>query len=160
MKDDDELVAVAEAQSRGMKEALARVEVGDLSSDEKGSGARRNAGKVAFSLIPLHLMSGVARVLMSGIVKYKEWNWAKGMAWSVCYDCAQRHMMKFWYAREELDKETMEHHLDHAICNLLFIKHYLAYYPEGDDRPPEGFFDVDDIEKLFDEQAFRERVGL
>lgn len=136
------------------------VAVGDLNSNEKGTGARKNGGKVMFSLIPMHLLAGVGRVLMGGIYKYKEWNWAKGMKWSVCFDCAMRHMFKFWYAREENDRETMEHHLDHAICNLLFLKHYLTYYPDGDDRPPEGMFTTEDIDALFDADDFCKRNKL
>lgn len=141
-------------------ENMSDVVVGDLNSDAKGSGARKNGGKAMFSLIPLHLMAGVARVLNGGIYKYKEWNWAKGMAWSVCFDCALRHLFKFWYVREELDKETLEHHLDHAICNILFLKHYLTYYQEGDDRPPEGMFTTEDIDKLFDADDFCKRNQL
>ena len=137
--------------------ANAPVAVGDLQSTAKGTGARKNGGKVMFSQVPMHLMAGVARVLQGGMIKYKPFNWAKGMAWSVCFDCAQRHLQKFWYAREELDQESMEHHLDHAMCNLLFLKHYLSYYPEGDDRPPEGLFTTEDIDKLFDADDYCKR---
>ena len=133
---------------------------GDLNSDAKGSGARKNAGKAMFSLVPMHLLAGVARVLNGGLFKYAEWNWAAGMVWSACFNCAMRHMFKFYYAREELDTETQEHHLDHAICNLLFLKHYLTYYPDGDDRPPSGLFTTDDIEQLFNADAYCKRNGL
>jgi hypothetical protein len=59
------------------------VATGDLQSTAKGSGARKNGGKVMFHQIPLHLMGGVARVLMGGMEKYAPLNWAKGMDWSV-----------------------------------------------------------------------------
>ena len=137
-----------------------KVAIGDLDSDEKGTGARKNGGKVMFSQVPMHLLAGVARVLQGGMLKYKPFNWAKGMSWSVCYDCTMRHMYKFWYAREELDQESMEHHLDHAICNLLFLKHYLSYYPDGDDRPPEELFTTEDIDKLFDADAYCKRNNI
>lgn len=135
--------------------------IGDLNSDEKGSGARKNAGKTMFSQVPMHLLAGVARVLQGGMIKYKPFNWAKGMDWSNCFDCTMRHMFKFWYAREELDQESREHHLDHALCNLLFLKHYLTYYPEGDDRPPEGLFTTADIDAMFDAKEYckRNKVG-
>lgn len=139
------------------------VAVGDLNSTEKGTGARKSGGKVKFSLIPMHLLGGVARVLMAGIIKYTHWNWAKGMPWSECFDCTQRHLNKFWYLREELDEETLEHHIDHAICNLLFLRHYAIAYKEGDDRPPSyaGFADEFDWAfQPFDEADFRERNGL
>ena len=37
-------------------------QVGDVNSDEKGSGARYNAGKPELDLIPLHVWIGFARV--------------------------------------------------------------------------------------------------
>jgi len=138
-----------------------KVNVGDLTSDEKGSGARRKNGKIMFHQLPRHLLAGVARVMMGGMQKYKPLNWAKGMPWSVAFDCTMRHMFKWWWARDELDKESMEHHIDHAICNLLFLKHYLTYYPDGDDRPPEGMFTTDDIDQLFNAEDYckRNKVG-
>ena len=134
---------------------------GDLNSDEKGTGARKNAGKAMFDLVPLHLLGGVARVLSGGKIKYKEWNWAKGMDWSHSFNCTMRHTFKWWYVREDLDEESGEHHLDHAITNLLFLKHYLKYFPEGDDRPPVGLFTKEDIDQLFDADAYckRNKVG-
>ncbi len=138
------------------------VATGDLASIEKGSGARRNGGKVEFSLIPLHLMAGVARVLMFGKMKYKEWNWAKGIGYSCTFDCALRHLTKWFYCREECDPETGEHHLDHAIANLLFLRHYSLTHPAGDDRPPTytDFHEwLGDINTPFDIEAAKERSG-
>jgi len=112
------------------------VAVGDLDSEEKGTGARKSSGKVAFSLVPLHLLAGVARVLMFGAKKYKAYNWSKGMAFSECFNCTCRHLFKWWYLREDFDDETGEHHLDHVMCNILFLRHYTLEYKEGDDRPP------------------------
>jgi hypothetical protein len=113
-----------------------------------------------FHQVPLHLLAGACRVMMGGMQKYKPLNWAKGMLWSICFDCTMRHMFKWWYAREELDQESMEHHIDHAICNMLFLKHYLDYYPEGDNRPPEGLFTTRDIDKLFDADDYCKRNNI
>ena len=145
-----------------MKKNADSVATGDLASIEKGSGARRNGGKVEFSLIPLNLLAGVARVLMFGKMKYKEWNWAKGISYSGTFDCALRHLTKWYYCREEFDPETGEHHLDHAICNLLFLRHYSLTHPDGDDRPPEytDFHQwLEDINTPFDIEAAKERSG-
>lgn len=109
---------------------------GDINSTARGSGARANKGKISLSLIPLHLLAGTARVFMYGKLKYAEWNWAKGMQWSIVMDCLLRHIFKWWYMGEEFDEESEEHHLDHAICNLLMLRHYITSYKEGDDRPP------------------------
>jgi len=140
-----------------------KVAVGDLSSEARGSGARKNGGKVSLTQVPMHLLDGVARVLMGGALKYAAFNWSKGMAWSVCMDCTFRHLFKFWYMREEIDEEMGEHHIDLAICNLLFLKHYLKTYKAGDDRPPAftGFSEsLPDFNTPFDEDSYRERNGL
>jgi len=133
---------------------------GDINSEAMGSGARANLGKISLSLVPLHLFAGAARIFMGGRLKYKKWNWAKGMKWSTCFDCLLRHLFKWFYCREELDDESGEHHLDHAIANLLMLRHYHLTYQDGDDRPPihTGFADaLEDFNTCFDETAYLER---
>lgn len=137
-----------------------KMAVGDLQSNEKGSGARANTGKVSFTLVPLQLLAGVARIFMGGSMKYAPFNWSKGMNWSICMDCLFRHLFKWWYCNEEIDPESGEHHIDHAICNLLMLKHYLKTYTDGDDRPPmfTHFHDwFDDVNKPFDVESYLER---
>ena len=107
--------------------------VGDLESSQRGSGARANSGKAQLHQIPLFALDGVAQVLMYGEKKYKKGNWAKGMAWSIPFDCALRHLSA-WQAGEELDAESGQPHLDHALANLIFLSAYRKLYPEGDDR--------------------------
>lgn len=139
-----------------------KTNVGDVNSEERGSGARDNKGKVSFSIVPLHLLAGVARVLMGGQLKYAKWNWTKGMAWSVCYDCLMRHLFKWWFLGEARDDESGELHIDHAICNLLFLRHYYSTYKAGDDRPNNGvtrFSDNKfDFNLQFNEEEYLERM--
>jgi hypothetical protein len=134
--------------------------VGDINSKAKGSGARANSGKISFAITPLPLLAGCARVWMSGLLKYAPWNWAKGMKWSVPFDCLCRHLFKWWYLGEDIDAESGEHHLDLVFCNLFMLKHYTKTYTEGDDRPP-GYADftewLEDFNTPFDEAAFLER---
>ena len=134
--------------------------VGDINSNERGTGARANKGKVSLCLIPWHLFAGAARVFMGGKLKYKEWNWASGMAWSACADCFLRHFIKWWFCKEDIDPESGEHHLDHMLANLLMLKHYTLTYKEGDDRPPvfTNFAEwLDDLNLPFDEEAYLNR---
>lgn len=172
-----------------MTTAFPDVAVGDLNSDARGTGARRNGGKAPVELLPLRqtaqlildgdgsdlrmalaslgqfqarmagedrakltyaihrlcdashtsladMLYEVARVLDYGRVKYSEWNWAKGMPWSVCIASATRHMLEMIEDCGGLDPETGFSHAAHAVCNLLFLLAYLDIYPEGDDRPP------------------------
>ena len=109
---------------------------GDINSEERGTCARANGGKVQFSLFPMHLLAGACRVFMHGAIKYAAWNWTKGGRWSTAFDCMMRHMLKWWFCGEDFDAESGQHHLDHALCNLMFLIHYKDTYAAGDDRPP------------------------
>lgn len=133
---------------------------GDIKSDAKGSGARANKGKIDLTLVPMLLLGGVTRVFMGGCLKYADWNWAKGMAWGSAMACTLRHLFKWWYLREDIDPESGEHHLDHALANIFMMKHYTRAYPEGDNRPPtSALFEVwmEDFCQTFDEEAYFRR---
>lgn len=108
--------------------------VGDINSQEIGSGARFNDGKVDLSLIPLVTLEDEARVWEYGKRKYAAWNWAKGMAWSIPLACCLRHLLK-WQMGEENDPESGLPHLAHAMCNLRMLTLYSKTFKEGDDRP-------------------------
>lgn len=110
--------------------------VGDVNSNERGSGARYNGGKPDYSLIPLSTLEDEARVWMHGEAKYKRFNWMKGMAWSIPLACALRHLAA-WQRGEDIDPESGQTHLAHAMCNLRMLTLYTKTYPEGDDRPKE-----------------------
>lgn len=177
-----------------MAEQFEPVAVGDLDSDEKGTGARRNGSKPAVELIPLRLIRGAlpiptpggsdapswalqylghfqerqkaevlqriyealgeagwaecAQVFDYGRNKYKAWNWAKGMPWSVPIGCAARHLLAMMgvagFAQqpgvpEELDPESGLPHRGHVFCNIVMLQTYVQSYPEGDDRAPLGY---------------------
>ena len=119
---------------RNAKKQLTRSESTHTEEPKQELALRYNTGKPDYSLIPLHLLEGAVRVMASGAEKYSAWNWAKGMPWSTPYACAMRHIAA-WYKGETNDSETGENHIDHAICNLLMLKHFADSYKEGDDRP-------------------------
>lgn len=112
--------------------------VGDVNSNEVGSGARDNGGKPDFSLLPLHLMEPVARVWELGAKKYAAWNWAKGMSWSVPIACMIRHIAAYMRG-ETIDPESGQSHMAHVICNAMMLLHFEEFYTEGDDRPAKWF---------------------
>jgi hypothetical protein len=107
--------------------------LGDVNSNEPGSGARFNAGKPTFELVPLIAFEDCARVFDYGRKKYAEWNWAKGMPWSAPLGCLLRHMSA-WQAGENNDAESGLPHLAHAMANLVMLSTYARTYPQGDDR--------------------------
>lgn len=108
--------------------------IGDVNSQERGSGARFNDGKPDLSLIPMCTLEDEARVWEYGKRKYAAWNWAKGMSWSVPFACLMRHMAA-WQRGEEIDPESGLPHLAHAACNLRMLTLYAKTFPQGDDRP-------------------------
>lgn len=157
--------------------------VGDVTSTERGSGARFNSGKPPMELVPLRALADsyrgpfvtedrlgmiaaldalgrfqagggaeclrdafqslgdgwadCAEVFDYGRKKYAEWNWAKGMAWSIPIACAARHL-KAMLDGEILDPESKKRHRGHVFCNLCMLHTFLHTYPEGDDRPTKG----------------------
>ena len=171
------------------------VAVGDLDSDAKGSGARRNSGKPEVDLIPVRfwleafqrsvklnreelelpsdrllgrlmtcvqalaefqegaarsdeMMASVpiewyldaSRVLEYGKHKYAAWNWLKGMPWSVPVGCALRHAYAIIVGGELTDEESGQTHIGHFVCNLIMLRAFDQWYPEGNDFPAEKYF--------------------
>lgn len=75
-----------------------------------------------------------AHVFDYGKRKYAEWNWAKGMAWSIPLACAARHLMQMING-EENDAESGLPHRGHVFCNIVMLLTFIRTFPEGDDRP-------------------------
>lgn len=76
-----------------------------------------------------------AQVFAYGAKKYSEWNWAKGMKWSVPMACYLRHMLLA--DPVESDEESGISHRGHAVCNLIMLAHFLHLCGDMDDRPVE-----------------------
>ena len=68
-----------------------------------------------------------------GRKKYSEWNWAKGMAWSIPLGCAARHLISMING-EEVDPESGCTHRGHVYCNLVMLQVFHRTFPDGDDR--------------------------
>lgn len=127
---------VTREEEAAWERLAARAKVGDVNSNARGSGARYNQGKADLSLIPLPTLEDEARVWMYGEAKYKRFNWMKGMNWSIPMACALRHLAA-WQSGEDMDPESGQPHLAHAMCNLRMLTLYAHTFPEGDDRPKE-----------------------
>lgn len=78
-----------------------------------------------------------AQVFDYGRRKYKAWNWAKGMDWSVPLACAARHLLAM-IRGEECDPESGLPHRGHVFCNVVMLLTFAATFAEGDDRAPAG----------------------
>jgi hypothetical protein len=90
--------------------------------DGKDKGRKDDSGKLQWSLIPFSALEGTVRVLQEGAKKYTVDNWKHVPDGINRYrNALMRHMFAY-LGGEEADKETGESHLDHAMCNLLFLR--------------------------------------
>jgi hypothetical protein len=99
------------------------------------SGSLRfNTGKPQCRELDPSFIIGMGAVLTKSREKYDEFNWQRPTKLSTPYDSAMRHIMAFQQG-EELDKETLQHHLLHAAVNLMFMHYHITNNPEQcDDR--------------------------
>jgi hypothetical protein len=109
----------------------------DSRKAELEEGTKFDENKPAMDLLPPEVLESVASVLTYGAKKYEPHNWMKGILYSRVYAAAQRHMNAFW-AGEASDEESGHHHLDHALCCLMFLRYYerhsAVHYAAYDDR--------------------------
>jgi len=89
--------------------------------ERKRLGLKFDQGKLRWNLLPLGPIRSVIKVLMFGAEKYSKDNWKHVDGWRDKYwDAAMRHLTD-WYEGEELDPETGESHLTHALCCIIFM---------------------------------------
>lgn len=99
--------------------------------NKRKSGIKHDINKLKWNLLPLHLLNGTVKVLTQGEKKYGAYNWQLLSNPKERYFAASmRHLVS--YQQGELsDPESGCSHLDHAIANLIFLKHF----DEDSDRP-------------------------
>ena len=70
------------------------------------TGAQRDTadGKLRMSLIPQQELKRVMKRYLDGAEKYGENNWMKGMPLSVYFDCAHRHLERWWRGEDDEDQ--------------------------------------------------------
>jgi hypothetical protein len=85
------------------------------------AGVKADAAKPRWSLLPLVSINAIVRVMEFGAQKYSVDNWQHVPdARRRYYDAALRHLTA-WWAGEENDPESGEHHLAHLGCCVLFL---------------------------------------
>jgi len=79
------------------------------------TGAQRDTGegKLRMSLLPQPELKRVMRRYLEGAEKYGENNWMKGMPLSVYFDCAHRHLERWWRGEDDED------HAAAVVWNML-----------------------------------------
>ena len=99
------------------------------------------SGREMIAAVPSEWMIDAARVLEYGTGKYAPWNWLKGFQWSVPMGCALRHAYAIIMDGEHLDEESGLSHRGHIVANMIMLATLSDTFPEGDDRPPQSWFE-------------------
>lgn len=112
-----------------------------MNGQELKTGVKKDEGKARFELLAYEVLYAVSRILTKGAEKYADRNWEKGISYGRVFGAAQRHLSDWWNARLE-GKDGINHadgsesHIDHAICELMFLSAYEKRKKvEFDDRP-------------------------
>lgn len=88
---------------------------------QQPAGSKHDSGKPLMGAVPPNALLSVAKVLTFGAQKYGRDNWQQvGNAETRYIDAALRHINAYQRG-EQLDPESGENHLAHAVCGLMFI---------------------------------------
>lgn len=100
-----------------------------------GQALRYNAGKPQLSYLfsAPHAIEGVAKVMEFGAQKYARDNWKKGFPYTSLADSLARHLSEF-LSGVDTDQDSGLPHVDHILCNALFLSELTRIKPEFDDR--------------------------
>jgi Domain of unknown function (DUF5664) len=95
--------------------------------DVTKEAVKHDDGKPDWSLVPFESLEGMVKVLEFGAKKYAGWNWTTngGFPYMRVMRSCLRHLFA-WSRGEDIDPESGLSHIHHAMCNLLFISHYIG----------------------------------
>lgn len=92
--------------------------------------------KVPASCLSAAFKLGVSLGMMEGARKYGRHNYRQaGVAASVYYDAANRHLDAFWEG-QDIDPDSGLHHLLKAAASIAVLYDGIIYRNWTDDRPP------------------------
>ena len=96
-------------------------------------GLKNDSNKNRTDLLPVVPLLGAARVFGFGARKYGEFNYRGGIKYRRLYGACLRHLFS-WNECEDVDPESGELHLDHALCSLMMLRQMVHERPDLDDR--------------------------
>ena len=85
-------------------------------------GKKETLDKPDYSCVPMETLEGVARVFEKGKLKYGgSRTWMPGIAFSKLCSAMVRHLVSWYYMKEDVDAESGESHLSHIVANCLML---------------------------------------
>lgn len=115
------------------------------------SGKKNDQNKPMMSLIPPYAKEELAKAMTYGYKKYGQYNWMGGLTVTRYLSAAERHMTAYLQG-EDLDAESGNNHLGHAMASLAMAFETAKFRPDLDDRPNyKGMSLMGDIEKDLEE---------
>jgi hypothetical protein len=84
-------------------------------------GKKFDKEKLRWDLIDYKQIEKLAKVLTMGAAKYSPDNWKKVEPFNDRYFAALMRHLVAWRNGETVDPESGQSHLDHAMCNIMFL---------------------------------------
>lgn len=103
---------------------------------KKTKALKNDSGKPKISLIPKEALWGMAQALTYGANKYGQYNFKAGITYTRLADAAYRHLSAFMDG-ENIDEESGNNHLYHALASIAMLAYMDANKPDMDDRYKE-----------------------
>lgn len=105
----------------------------DFSKIIENKTIKNDDGKTQYSDLPVKTLRSVAKAFNYGAKKYSKFNYTKGLEWLRYTDACQRHM-ESWKEFEDIDPESTNHHIDHAIASLMMLRENIHLNVGEDNR--------------------------
>lgn len=102
-------------------------------SSKGQNGIKHDSNKPPLSIIPLEALELTAKSLGYGAQKYSRGNFKGGLAHTRLLDAALRHINQY-ASGENLDPESRESHIGHALASLSMLAYMMKHRPDLDDR--------------------------
>lgn len=96
-------------------------------------GKKFDSEKPSYTIIPVEALTDMAKAFQHGAKKYGKHNFKAGIEYTRLADAAMRHITQFING-ENLDSESNETHIGHALASLAMLAYMYHNKKELDDR--------------------------
>jgi hypothetical protein len=133
------LLLTREATEEEMKDLYDAVD--DINNDRNqwddltpppGKALKYDSAKPNLAIVPVEALEFMSVALVYGANKYGRNNYKLGHRWSQCVNAALRHLYAM-AGGEEIDKESGNTHLSHALASLGMLAFHVKHHPELND---------------------------